>query len=148
MLPLGYLRELGVAPAAATGSVVVDDPLERLLAEFGRYLLVERGLVERTVCARYVPAARLFLSGRMSPDRSGLGRLSGADVSLFLAAECPKRSVSSARSLLCGLRSLLRWLYLTGRIPNPLVWAVPAVADLRDRSLPARAGGGGGEAAG
>jgi integrase/recombinase XerD len=136
MLPLGYLRELGVAPAAATGSVVVDDPLERLLAEFGRYLLVERGLVERTVCARYVPAARLFLSGRMSPDRSGLGRLSGADVSLFLAAECPKRSVSSARYLLCGLRSLLRWLYLTGRIPNPLVWAVPAVADLRDRSLP------------
>jgi integrase/recombinase XerD len=65
-----------------------------------------------------------------------LERLGGADVSLFLAAECPKRSVSAARDLAGGLRSLLRYLYLTSQIPNPLVWAVPAVADLRDSSLP------------
>lgn len=134
-LPLEYLRELGVVSAASTPTVV-DDPREWLLAGFRRYLLVERGLTEHTVCARYEPAARLFLTSRVSPDSSGLEQLGGADVSLFLAAECPNRSISAARDLTCGLRSFLRYLYLTGAIPNPLVWAVPMVADLRDRSLP------------
>ncbi len=62
--------------------------------------------------------------------------MSGADVSLFMVAECPKRSVSAARDLTGGLRSFLRWLYLTGAIPSALVWAVPTIADLRDSSLP------------
>jgi integrase/recombinase XerD len=133
-LPLEYLRELGVVPAAAPPAVV-EDLLERILAGYRRYLVDKRGLTELPV-ARYEAAARLFLTGRVSADGSGLERLGGADVSLLLAAECPKRSVSTARQLTAGLRSLLRYLYLTGAIPNPLVWAVPAVADLRDRSLP------------
>jgi hypothetical protein len=134
-LPLEYLRELGVV-AGAPGPMVVDDPLERLLAGYCRYLLVERGLLAGSVFGRYEPAARLFSTGRVGPDGCGLERLGGSDVRLFFAAECPKRSVSAARDLTCALRSLLRYLYLTGVIPNPLVWAVPAVADLRDRSLP------------
>jgi integrase/recombinase XerD len=134
VLPLEYLRELGVVPAAAAPAVV-DDPLERILADYRRYLVDERGLTELPV-ARYEAAARLFLTGRVTADGSGLERLGGAEVSLFLASECPKRSVSTARQLTAGLRSLLRYLYLAGAIPNPLVWAVPAVADLRDRSLP------------
>ena len=36
-LPLEYLREVGVAPAAAT--VVEEGPLEELLADYRRYLL-------------------------------------------------------------------------------------------------------------
>jgi integrase/recombinase XerD len=134
-LPLGYLRELGVVPVE-TAPAVVDDPLERLLADYCRYLLDERGLTERTVFGRYGSAARLFLTGRVSADGSGLACLGGAEVSLFLAAECPKRSVTEARYLTSALRSLLRYLYLSGATPNQLVWAVPAVADLRDSSLP------------
>ena len=84
----------------------------------------------------YVPAARLFLAGRDGPGGLRLDRLAAADVSLFLARECPKRSVSGARDLVCALRSLLRYLHLAGLIDAPLVWAVPAVADLRDRTLP------------
>jgi hypothetical protein len=57
-------------------------------------------------------------------------------VTSFLARECPKRSVSGARDLVCALRSLLRYLHLAGLIAAPLVWAVPSVADLRDRTLP------------
>ena len=134
-LPLEYLRELGVVPAAAA-LAVVGDPLERILVGYRRYLVDERGMTELPV-ARYEAAARLFLTGRVSAGgSSGLERLEGADVSLFLAAECPKRSVWTARQLTTGLRSLLRYLYLTGAIPNALVWAVPAVADLRDCSLP------------
>ena len=62
--------------------------------------------------------------------------MDGADVSSFLAAECPRCSVATARQLTSGLRWLFRYLYVSGAIPNALVWAVPAVADLRDRSLP------------
>ncbi|MDQ6803992.1 MAG: tyrosine-type recombinase/integrase, partial [Actinomycetota bacterium] len=66
----------------------------------------------------------------------GLERLCAADVSSFLARECPKRSVSGARDLVCALRSFLRFLHLVGLINAPLVWAVPSIADLRDRTLP------------
>ena len=133
-LPLGYLREIGVAPAPAP--VVVQGPLEELLADYRRYLLIERRLSEHTALDAYVPAARLFLAAREGPDGLGLERLTAADVSVFLAGECPKRSVSGARDLVCALRSLLRYLHLAGAIDEPLLWAVPSVADLRDRTLP------------
>jgi integrase len=133
-LLLGYLRELGVAPAPA--SALAQGALEELLADYRRYLRVERGLSEHTVLDAYGPAARLFLAGREGPDGLGLGRLCAADVSLFLARECAGRSVTGTRDLACALRSLLRYLHLAGLIEVPLAWAVPPVADLRDRTLP------------
>ena len=99
-------------------------------------LLVERGLSDHTALDANAPAARLFLAGQERPDGLGLERLSAADVSSFLARECPKRSVSGARDLVCALRSFLRFLHLAGLTEAPLVWAVPSVADLRDRTLP------------
>ena len=113
-LLLGYLREQGVAPALAQG------PLEELLADYRRYLRVERGLSEHTVLDAYGPAARLFLAGREGPDGLGLERLCAADVSSFLARECPRRSVTGARDLVCALRSLLRYLHLAGLIEGPV----------------------------
>ena len=133
-LPLEYLRQLGVAPMPAPASP--QGPLEELLADYCRYLAVERGLSDHTVFDAYRPAARLFLSGRENPDGLGLDRLSAAEVSSFLARECPKRSMPGARDLACALRSLLRYLHLAGLTAVPLVWAVPSVADLRDRTLP------------
>ena len=89
-----------------------------------------------TVFDAYVPAARLFLAGRDGSGGLRLDRLAAADVSMFLARECPKRSVSGTRDLVSALRSFLRYLHLVGRIEAPLVWALPSVADLRDRTLP------------
>jgi integrase/recombinase XerD len=134
MLPLGYLRALGVAPAPAP--VVARGRLEELLADYRRYLSLERGLSDHTVLDAYEPAARLFLAAWEGPEGLGLERLGAADVSAFLARECPRRSVSGARDLVCALRSLLRYLHLAGVIEAPLVWAVPSVADLRGRTLP------------
>jgi integrase/recombinase XerD len=134
ILPVRYLRSLGVAPAATP--VVAQGPLEELLEEYCRYLRVERALCDHTVLDAYVPAARLFLAGWDDPDGLGLERMRAADVSSFLARECPKRSVTGARDLVCALRSFLRYLHLAGLIDTPLMWAVPSVADLRDRSLP------------
>ena len=129
-LPLAYLREVGVVPPAA--DVVSEGPWTRLLAEYRDYLVRERGLAPLTVVG-YERVARLFL-GQQPPGR--LGSLTAAEVSGFLARECPRRSVSGARELVAGLRPLLRYLHVAGLIGAPLVWAVPGVADLRDRSLP------------
>jgi integrase/recombinase XerD len=136
-LPIEYLQTIGVAPESvppfARGLV------EELLADYGSYLLIERGLSPHTVFDAYVPAARLFLAGRDGRRGRGglrLDRLTAADVSVFLARECSNRSVSGTRDLVSALRSFLRYLHLTGRIEAPLVWALPAVADLRDRTLP------------
>jgi len=134
VLPLKYLRQLGVAPLPAP--VTPQGPLEELLADYCRYLSIERGLSDHTELDAYGPAARLFLSGRENPDGLGLDRLSAAEVSSFLARECPRRSMSGARDLVCALRSVLRYLHLAGLTAVPLVWAVPSVADLRDRTLP------------
>jgi integrase/recombinase XerD len=133
-LPLEYLREVGVVPAVTAGAEV-GDPLERVLADYRRYLLDERALTERTVLGSYVPVARLFLAGVMEADGSGLEQLTAADVSSFLVRECPRRSVAGARGW-CGLRPFLRYLHVAGLIGAPLQWAVLGVADLRDRSLP------------
>jgi site-specific recombinase XerD len=133
-LPLAYLRQLGVVPPPVASCP--SGPVEELLADYGRYLSVERGLCEHTVLDAYVPAARLFLSDLGSSEGLDLARLTAREVSSFLARECPKRSVSGARDLVCALRSWLRYLHLAGLITTPLVWAVPSVADLRDRTLP------------
>ncbi len=133
-LLLGYLRGLGVVPVPAPA--LPRGPLEELLADYRGYLRMERGLSEHTVLDVYGPAARLFLAGREGPDGLGLERLCAADVSSFLARECPRRSVTRARDLVCALRSLLRYLHLAGLTGAPLAWAVPSVADLRDRTLP------------
>jgi hypothetical protein len=132
-LPLGFLRELGVVPAESM--VAVDDPLERLLAEYRWYLFDERGLGEHTVLVRYGPDGRLFLEAVLGPGSVGVERLTAGDVSRFLARECPRRSFARAIDLVVAVRSLLRWLHIVGLIEAPLEWAVPGVADLRDRSL-------------
>lgn len=60
-LPLGYLRELGVAPVPAPP--VAQSPLEELLADYRRYLRVERGLSDHTMLDVYGPAARCSWPG-------------------------------------------------------------------------------------
>jgi site-specific recombinase XerD len=134
MLPLEYLSGLGVTPTPET--MVPSGPVEELLADYGRFLRVERRLAEHTVRDAYLPAARVFLAGRESPGGLGLERLSAADVSVFLVAECEQRSVTGTRDLASALRAFLRYLHLAGLIDVSLVWAVPSVADLRDRTLP------------
>jgi integrase/recombinase XerD len=134
LLPLEYLRALELIPKPVPP--VAHGQMEELLADYRSYLLIERGLSPHTVFDAYVPVARLFFAGRDSPGGLRLGRLAAADVSMFLARECPKRSVSGARDLVSALRSLLRYLHLAGWIEVPLVWALPSIADLRDRTLP------------
>jgi integrase/recombinase XerD len=80
--------------------------------------------------------ARWFLSDRLGADGLALEGLRAADVSGFLARECPRVTVAGARNLVGRLRPLLRYLHVAGLIGAPLQWVVPGVADQRDRSLP------------
>ncbi len=125
------LREVGAVPESMPA--VAGDAVDELLERYHEYLLLERGLASRTI-VEYARTARLFLEQR--PAGLELERLTAVDVSGFLARECPRRTVAGARHLVSDLRPLLRYLHVAGLIEMPLAWAVPGVADLRDRSLP------------
>jgi integrase/recombinase XerD len=130
---LGFLRDHGIVPPAPPPPETT--PTDKLLCDYRRYLACERGLAVNTM-RYYAQTARLFLDDRLSPEGLGLDRLSAADVMAFVSRECPARSVGSAKILVTGLRSLLRYLYLCGLTADGLAATVPAVAGWRGSSLP------------
>jgi integrase/recombinase XerD len=83
-----------------------------------------------------VDFVRPFVTSRAHGDVLDLAGITAADVSGFVLSSCPGRAVGSAKLLVCALRSLLRWLHLTGQLPSPLASAVPSVAGWRLSSLP------------
>jgi integrase/recombinase XerD len=131
---VGYLRELGVIPKLAASAVTAVD---RLVAEYRDYLLCERGLTAGTV-AHWERIARLFLTECSEPLEAALRRLSAGEVTAFVVAQCGSggRSGASAKTLTSGLRALLRFLHLSGRVPVPLAQTVPSAAGWRLSSLP------------
>lgn len=104
---LGYLRELGTAPHGPP--VVAITPEEVLLERYRRYLTMERGLVASTA-RYYIHLVRPFLAGRATAGGIDLEHLAAGDVTAFVLAECPRRSVPSAKNLVTALRSLLAFL--------------------------------------
>jgi integrase/recombinase XerD len=126
---LGFLRGLGVVPGPEC--VVPAGAVDVLLDRYGAYLAGERGVTADTAGC-YLREARGFLTGR--EDR--LDELSAAEVSGFVAAECRRRSIGSAKWLVTALRSLLRFLVVEGLAPPGLPGAVPSVAGWRGGGLP------------
>jgi integrase/recombinase XerD len=134
LLPLlGYLRGLGVVPAAPEPELTA---VESLLERYRDYLIVERGLTAGTARG-YVDSVRPFLAGRV--DAGGeleLRGLTGADVLGFVVAECPHRRRGSAKLMVTGLRSLLGFLHVEGLVARALASVVPSVAGWRLAGLP------------
>ena len=116
---LEYLAPLGVLPVedeAAPG------PVEELLGRYHGYLVGERGLTAGTARG-YVDFVRPFVAGRADGDVLDLAGIAAADVIGFVLSACPGRAVGSAKLIVCALRSLLRWLHLTGLLPISLAGA-------------------------
>lgn len=130
---LEYLRGLGIL--ADPGPPGPATPHEWLLEDYASYLVAERSLAPGTVCY-YLRFARLFIASVSDGTGLDLGAITTGDVSRFVAGQCGRRSVGSARTLVTALRSLLRFLHVTGLNATPLAGAVPAVAPWRERSLP------------
>lgn len=126
---LDYLRGLGVVPRPVPP--IRPGPVEEILAEYRAYLLGERGLAVSTV-DYYRAGARLFLA-QAGADLQGV---TAGEVSRFVVRECSVRGTGSAKIVVTVLRSLLRFLFLTGRVDTDLTAAVPSVAGRRDASLP------------
>jgi integrase/recombinase XerD len=129
---LEYLAPLGVL-------LVPQDPppgpVEELLGRYRAWLLVERGVTPGTARG-YVDCVRPFVAGRLQGGVLDLGGVTAGDVTGFVLGVCPGRAVGSAKLIVCALRSLLRWLHLTGAVPVPLAAAVPSVAGWRLSGLP------------
>lgn len=113
-------------------------PVGQLVQDYRTWLVDDRGLAAPTVL-RYEKTARLFLLEQLGePDvEAALAGLTGASVVAFLLRECGRVSVGAAKGRVAELRSLLRFLYLTGRTASPLGAAVPPVAGWHDTGLPA-----------
>ena len=126
---LVYLRRLGVSPAPG---VVAVTPVERLLARYQRYLIVERGLVASTARG-YAGIARSFLTARADGVGLDLVGLRAGDVNAFLVTSCRKRR---GREVVTALRSLLGFLHVEGLVGGELAEAVPSVASWRLAGLP------------
>lgn len=125
---LGYLRELGVAPAAEIA--VPTTQAEALLERYRRYLLTERGLREKVVRG-YVDSVRPFVAGHAAAGGADLGWLTAGDVTAFLTGESRRLAPKTAQRLATALRSLLRFWHVEGLISGPLDRAVPKVANRR-----------------
>jgi site-specific recombinase XerD len=121
---LGYLRRLGVVPPPS--EVVATAPMEVVLAQYRRYLEDECGLAAGTV-KHYLRCARMFLAWLPGPVERSLPRLSAGQVITFVRdwTTC-RRSTGLDMVTLPALRSLLRFLHLTGHVPVGLAGAVPA----------------------
>lgn len=131
---LGYLRRIGAVPEPSSQAPVATE-LERLIEEYRTYLAKERGLAPSTIHER-LAVARLFLAGRPEADGLNLKELTAAEVTAFVVQETRGRRVGSAQWIVTGVRVLLRFLYVSGKIPSPLAQAVLGVAGWRLSTLP------------
>ena len=129
---LEFLAPLGVLPVEEPDP---PGPVEELLGRYQDYLVGERGLTARTARG-YVDFVRPFVAARAHGDVLDLAGITAAEVTGFVLSACPGRAVGSAKLIVCALRSLLRWLHLSGQVPTSLASAVPSVAGWRLSSLP------------
>ncbi len=123
---LSHLRAAGAAPPAPAAAPP-ETPLEELIESYRRYLETERGLTAGSVSG-YLGAVRPFLATRIRGEALDLEGLGAAEVSAFVLAECPRRSIGHAKLTVTALRSLLRFLHLDGALEESLDSAVPSVA--------------------
>lgn len=124
---LGYLYGLGVVSSSEDAA----GPVDRLTEAFCGYLLDERGLVPGSV-RLYARVARRFLEQRSEPLEDALACLSAAEINAFVLSESRRVGQRAAETVVCALRSLLRFLHVQGWIAMPLAMAVPSVARRRE----------------
>ena len=130
-LVLDVLRGLGeVEPRPAAVS-----PVSGLLADYERWLVVDRALMGSTV-AGYVVTARWFLAEACGNDPAQVAGLSAEGVARFVASAGRVRSPRSLNEVVVGVRSLLRYLYQQQLISTPLAQAAPWLAQGRHSTLP------------
>lgn len=126
-LLVAVLRDEGMVPGPPAP---VLSAVDLLLGEFAEFLRAERGLAETTVATR-VRTGRQFLNV-VGHD---VARLTAAQVASFVGATCVGMAVGTAKRQVTTLRSLLRFLHVSGRVEVDLSAAVLAAAGWRDAGV-------------
>jgi len=131
---LNFLRRQGVVASPAAEDVVGTGATQDLLARYARYLRAERDLADVTI-ERRVFLARRILSGWEQVGRVDLRDLTAGEVTVFVLDHC-RDARGSVSDTVTALRSLLRFLHITGVIEAPLAAAVPSMASWKLTGLP------------
>ena len=129
---LAVMRESGVCRPVALDAGGMH---QRLLSEFRRYLIIERGLAERTI-EHYTEAAQAFLVSRVADDARVVRQWSAADVLTFLQRRSVNRPSVHMQQLCTGLRAFLRYLCFRGYTLSDLSKCIPRIARWRLATLP------------
>jgi site-specific recombinase XerD len=127
---VNMLCEQGVIPPQKNQRGRPLSPQQRLIKNYERYLLEDRGLT-RATAANNVPFADQFLSAlsaKFHRHRLTFSQLRAADITEFVRRQTPKLSPGRAQLLVTALRSFLRYLLHQGKIKTDLAVCVPAVA--------------------
>ncbi|MHB1534421.1 MAG: tyrosine-type recombinase/integrase [Acidimicrobiales bacterium] len=138
---LGYLDTLGVLPAKVAAFGLVDV----ILADYRRYLLDVRCLAGSTMPGYMKTATRFAAECLQGPDNE-LADITAGDVAAFIGRAGVGYKPKTVNEIVVGLRSLLRFLYATGRIDVPLWEAALGMAGWHGGPLPGRLPHGAGEA--
>lgn len=126
------LRTVGtIAPAP----VPMRTPLQQIFAEFGDYLVSERGLTAKTI-AHHQPAIRRFLFEVCPAGASDLGKIKQDEVIRYVERHAQDWSPKSAKLMCWSLRAFLRYLHHTGLNPHALAGCVPSIRQWNLVGLP------------
>lgn len=128
---VGVLREEGLIPGP---SPVMASAVDVVVTNYRLFLADERGLAASTIDGRE-RVARAFLDDWFS-RHDDLGDLTAVDVVEFMSSSCASSSVGTAKLTLSGLRSVLRFLHVSGQVGVDLSSAVLAAAGWRHAGLP------------
>jgi len=129
---MDWLRGLGVVPAEEPPTA---GPVDEVLARYGRWLRVERRLVEQTVQLRLHWASE-FLIAQIDERRLELERIGPDAVTAFVLDMSRLYAIGSMKRVTSCLRSLLRFLFVAGDIERDLSPVVPSVAGWQLAGLP------------
>jgi site-specific recombinase XerD len=114
---------------------VADTAHSRIVAEFQRYLLQERGLSPLTLL-NYVPVVEQFLTERFHNGAPNLVRLRAPHVTGFVLRHVHQLNPVRARLMVTALRSFFRYLRHRGVIATDLAGCVPTVPNWSLSALP------------
>src|SRR5208283_5282258 len=107
----------------------------RIVAEFQRYLLQERGLSPLTLL-NYVPVVEQFLSERFHDSTPNFAMLRATHVTGFVMRHARQLSPVRAGLMVAALRSFFRYLRYRGAIATDLAGCVPTVPNWSLSTLP------------
>ena len=131
---LHYLSGAGIVSLPAPLPCEITG-LDRLIHDYTEYLLRERGITVESARA-YGDIARRFVRTQLGDEPNDFVELKASEVTTFVLQASVHYSTGATKYIVTVLRSLLRYLYLRGRLTVDLTGAVPAVASRRLCGLP------------